>query len=283
MPTFDTPTPISVTISLPLVAGDVRITAGERHDTVVLVRPTDSSSSADVKAAEETRVEYSDGRLTVAARKRWTQWTPFAEGESVDVEVELPAGSHVHCSAGMGDVSGDGRLGECRVRAGAGNVRLDETGPLHLTTGAGSVTVGRVVGPAEVTGSGDIRIREIDGPAVVKNLNGDTWLGTVTGDLRCKAANGNITADRALSTVSAKSANGDVRILEVTRGAVDLGTANGELEVGVADGTAALLDVRTQFGTVRNSLTASDGPEPTDQAVEVRARSSYGDIVIRRS
>jgi hypothetical protein len=30
-------------------------------------------------------------------------------------------------------------------------------------------------------------------------------------------------------------------------------------------------------------LTASDGPEPSDQTVEVRARTSYGDIVIRRS
>jgi DUF4097 and DUF4098 domain-containing protein YvlB len=145
------------------------------------------------------------------------------------------------------------------------------------------VTVDRVRGRAEVTGSGQVRIGEIDGPAVIKNLNGVTWVGEVKGDLRCNAANGDIMVDRALGAVTAKTANGAVRIGEVVRGSVELGTAYGELEVGIREGTAALLDVRSQFGSVRNSLTASDGPQPSDQRVEVRARTSFGDIVIRRS
>jgi DUF4097 and DUF4098 domain-containing protein YvlB len=128
-----------------------------------------------------------------------------------------------------------------------------------------------------------MRIREIDGPAVIKNLNGVTWVGEVKGDVRCNAANGDITIDRALGAVDAKTANGAVRIGEVVRGSVELGTAYGELEVGVREGTAARLDVRSQFGNVRNLLTASDGPQPSDQRVEVRARTSFGDIVIRRS
>jgi hypothetical protein len=40
--------------------------------------------------------------------------------------------------------------------------------------------------------------------------------------------------------------------------------------------------VSTQFGRVHNHLDAADGPEPADETVEVRARTSYGDIVIRR-
>jgi DUF4097 and DUF4098 domain-containing protein YvlB len=145
------------------------------------------------------------------------------------------------------------------------------------------VTVDRIAGRAEITGSGQVRIRQIDGGAVIKNLNGVTWIGDIKGDLRCNAANGDITIDRALSAVMAKTANGAVRIGEVMRGSVELGTAYGELEVGIREGTAALLDVRSQFGSVRNLLTASDGPEPSDQRVEVRARTSFGDIVIRRS
>jgi DUF4097 and DUF4098 domain-containing protein YvlB len=145
------------------------------------------------------------------------------------------------------------------------------------------VTVDRVGGRGEITGSGQVSIREIDGPAVIKNLNGVTWIGEVKGDLRCNAANGDITVDRALGAVAAKTANGAVRIGEVVRGSVELGTAYGELEVGIREGTAALLDVRSQFGSVHNSLTASDGPQPTDSTVEVRARTSFGDIVIRRS
>jgi DUF4097 and DUF4098 domain-containing protein YvlB len=128
-----------------------------------------------------------------------------------------------------------------------------------------------------------VSIREIDGSAVIKNLNGVTWIGEVRGDLRCNAANGDVTVDRALGAVTAKTANGSVRIGEVVSGTVELTTAYGELEVGVQEGTAALLDVRSQFGSVRNSLTASNGPAPSDQTVELRARTSFGDIVIRRS
>ena len=49
MPTFATPQPIHV--SLELAAGAVRISASERTDTVVEVRPRDPASAADVQAA----------------------------------------------------------------------------------------------------------------------------------------------------------------------------------------------------------------------------------------
>jgi DUF4097 and DUF4098 domain-containing protein YvlB len=281
MPTYETLEPISVTIAL--VVGDLRITASNRRDTVVLVSPNDASKESDVRAAEQTRVEYSEGRLLIRAPKSWRHYSPFGGHESIDVAIELPAGSRVEAEAAVGDIRCDGRLGECRFTTGVGNIRLDETGPVHLSTSAGSVTVDRIGGRAEITGSGQVRIGEVDGPAVIKNVNGVTWVGEVKGDLRCNAANGDITIDRALGAVAAKTANGAVRIGEVVRGSVELVTAYGELEVGIREGTAALLDVRSQFGSVRNSLTASDGPQTSDQTVEVRARTSFGDIVIRRS
>jgi DUF4097 and DUF4098 domain-containing protein YvlB len=281
MPEFETPEPISVTIAV--VVADIRITATDRKDTVVVVTPNDATKPGDVKAAEQTRVEYSQGRLLIKTPKSWRHYSPFGGAESIDVAIELPSGSRVEGEVALGDVSSDGRLGECTFTTSAGNLRLDETGPLRVSTAAGTVTVDRVRGRAEVTGSGQVRIGEIDGPAVIKNLNGVTWVGEVKGDLRCNAANGDIMVGRALGAVIAKTANGAVRIGEVVRGSVELGTAYGELEVGIREGTAALLDIRSQFGSVRNSLTASDGPQPSDQRVEVRARTSFGDIVIRRS
>ena len=281
MPTFDTPEPISVTIAM--LVGDLRITASDRSDTVVTVSPTDTSKESDLKAAEQTRVEFAEGRLLIKAPKSWRQYSPFGGRESIDVSIQLPAGSRVEAEAAVADFRCDGRLGACRFTTSVGNIRLDETGPLHLSTSVGNLTVDRVAGRAEVTGSGQVRVGEIDGSAVIKNLNGVTWVGEVKGDLRCNAANGDITVDRALGSVAAKTANGAVRIGDVVRGTVELETAYGELEVGIREGTAALLDVRSQFGSVRNSLTASDGPQPSDQKVELRARTSFGDIVIRRS
>ena len=127
-----------------------------------------------------------------------------------------------------------------------------------------------------------MRIGEIDGSAVIKNSNGDTWVGAVAGDLRVNAANGDIAVDRAHAGVVAKTANGDIRLGEVARGSVVLETRLGELEVGIREGTAAWLDVRTAAGKVRNALDAADGSRAVDETVEVRARTSVGDIVIRR-
>ena len=177
-----------------------------------------------------------------------------------------------------------GRLGDCRIKTTAGNVDLDETGPLDLHTGAGAVTVGKVGGDAEVTtGTGRIRLGEIDGSAVIKNSNGDTRIDAVTGNLRMNASNGDLTVGRADGNVTGKSANGEIRLGQVSSGTVEVKTSNGEIEIGVQAGTAARLDLFTSFGHVRNHMDSADSPEPTDSVVEVSARTSYGDIVIRRA
>jgi len=280
MTRFDTPDPISAVISL--VAGDVRVIAGDRTDTVVEVRPSDGSNAMDVKAAEQTRVEFSHGRLLLKAPK-WRKYSLFGGGGSIDVAIELPTDSRVDGDIAMGDFRSEGRLGECRFKSSTGHIWLGRTGPLQVTTSAGDVTVEEASGHAEITGCGDVRIRALGGSAVIKNLNGSSWVGNVTGDLRCNAANGDISVDRAQATVVAKTANGSVRIGQVERGCVVLETAFGQLEVGIRAGTAALLDVASKFGRVRNSLDASGSPEPTEQTVELRARTSYGDIVIHRA
>jgi DUF4097 and DUF4098 domain-containing protein YvlB len=127
-----------------------------------------------------------------------------------------------------------------------------------------------------------VRLRELDSSAVIKNSNGDTWIGTAGGDLRVKAANGNIAVDESRASVGAKSANGDVRLGDVVRGSVVLETQLGDLEVGIREGTAAWLDVRANAGRVHNALESGEAPDSPAEAVEVRARTSAGDVVIRR-
>jgi DUF4097 and DUF4098 domain-containing protein YvlB len=282
MPTFDTPEPISVTVEFGV--GDLQIVASDRTDTTVEVRPSDPAKNADVTAAEQTRVEYASGRLLIKAPKNWRQFTWRGGGESVDVQVELPAGSQLRGETGVAALRSRGRLGECRYKTGIGDIQLDQAGAVQLRTGVGDITVEQAGGDAELTtGSGSLRIDGIDGTAVVKNSNGDTWIGRVTGDLRVNAANGRISVDQASATVAAKSANGDVRLGEVAHGAVLAQTAFGKVEIGIRDGAAAWLDLNTRYGTVRNDLDAAERPGPGEDAVEVRARTSFGDITIRRS
>lgn len=282
MPTFDTPQPISVSVELGV--GDIRIDASDRSDTAVEVGPSDPTKKGDVAAAEQTRIEYANGHLLVKGPSGWRQWMPHRGRESVDIEIGLPAGSRVQVEAGVAAVRSSGRLGECRCRAGVGDVQLEEVGPVELKTGFGDVTVERVVGRAQVvTGSGAVRIGRVDGPAIVKNSNGDTSIGEVSGDARVSAANGTITVDRAHEGVVAKTANGSVRLGEVARGAAVAQSAAGDLEIGVRDGVAAWLELHTRFGHVQNDLDVSETPASSEDTVEVHATTSYGDIAVHRS
>jgi hypothetical protein len=282
MPTFDTPEPISVTVELGV--GDLRIVASDRTDTLVEVRPSDAAKKADVAAAEQTRVEYDGGRLLIKAPRGWRQYTFRGGGESIDVQVELPAGSHLRGETGVAPLRCSGRLGECRYKTGVGDIRLDQAGAVQLRTGVGDITVEGADGDAELTtGSGSLRIDRVGGAAVVKNSNGDIWIGEVAGDLRVNAGNGRISVEQARETVAARSANGDVRLGEVAHGAVLAQTAFGKVEIGIRDGVAAWLDLNTRFGNVNNDLDASGRPGQGEDAVEVRARTAFGDITVHRS
>jgi len=292
MPTFGTPAPISV--SLELGVGSAEIVASDREDTVVEVRPTNPARKVDLGAAEQTRVSYSDGTLTVKAPKNWRHLV-WSEGGSVDVKIELPSGSKLRGEAALGELrvigpSGPalvrvgGLLGECTLKVGAGDIQVSQAGPLQLRTGAGDITVEQAVGQSDMTtGSGTVRVSRADGAAVIKNSNGDVWVGEAGAGLRVTTANGNVSVGLARSDVEAKTANGSVQIDEVMGGMVHAQTAMGNVEVGVRRGVAALLDLETSWGKVLNGLDASGAPQPGQPSVEVRARTGFGDIRVFRA
>jgi hypothetical protein len=280
MPSFETTGPITATIDV--VVGDVRIRAGDYGAVRVDVVPTDASNQEDVKAAEGTRVEYADEQLLVKAPKH-RSWRPRTAGGSIDLTVELPAGSSVRGTGQMADFACDGPLADCRIKTGLGRIVVYEAGTPNLKSGIGDVTVERASGHADINvGSGDVRAGDLGATAVIKNSNGDTWVGAAEGDLRINAANGDIAVDRAAATVVAKSSNGDVRLGRAARGSVVLETGLGDVEVGIPEGTAAWLDVRASAGQVQNDLDAATAPEPGADSVEVRARTSVGTILVRR-
>jgi hypothetical protein len=280
MPTFQTSEPISAVIEL--VVGDVRVTAGDRPDTVVEVRPSDGARRADVSAAEQTRVEFSNGRLLVKATGRWRSWSPFGYGGSVDVNVELPSGSRVTGASPLGTFRCTGALGDCRIKT-AGEIHVEQAGAVKLITGLGDINLGRAIGDAElITATGDVHAEAIDGTAVIKNSNGDTRVDLITGELNVKAANGDVAIGRSDASIVAKTANGDIRVGAAERGSVVAETGVGGVEIAIPEGIAAWLDLHTGFGQLHNRLDAAEAPQPGDDTVEVRARTGYGDITIRR-
>ncbi|GAA2383465.1 hypothetical protein Cme02nite_70440 [Catellatospora methionotrophica] len=296
MPTFDTPEPIAVSLSV--VAADVRIVAADRTDTVVEVRAANNSTRS-ARLVEQTRVEYADGRLLVKTPKHLG--TLFGRTGSIDVEIHLPAGSTLDGDTGLGDLHADGRLGDCRFSSGYGRLHFAQTANLRASTGAGEISAEQVLGDAELsTGAGRTRVGHIAGNAVIKSSTGGCEVGTITGtgringadgpivvgraaaELTAKTANGDVRVDRAEAGLTAKTAFGDIRVGAAVRGTHVLETSAGRIDVGIPEGTAAWLDLRST-STVRNSLDTVPGPEEADERVEVRARTSWGDITIHRA
>jgi DUF4097 and DUF4098 domain-containing protein YvlB len=172
MQTFTTPHPISAVLDIP--AGRVQFIAADRVDTTVEILPADASKSRDVKVAQQTTVEYRDGvlRVDTAAKHQF-----LGASGSIEVTIQLPAGSRVEAKAASAEFRAVGRLGDVAVTGAHGSVKLDEAASARVAAIDGDVSVGRIGGPAEIsTQKGDIHIAEASSGAVVLR----TRLGDVT-------------------------------------------------------------------------------------------------------
>ncbi|MEU0570451.1 DUF4097 family beta strand repeat-containing protein [Nonomuraea sp. NPDC005983] len=179
MQKFDTPAPISAVLHIP--AGRVRFIAADRADTAVEVLPANASKGRDVKAAEQTTVAYADGVLRIETAAAKNQY--FGPSGSIEVTVELPAGSGIEARAESAELRTAGRLGDVAFEGAYSRITIDEAASVRLTALDGDVEVGRLGGPAQIsTARGDIRIAEATGGTVV--------LRTQSGDISIAAAGG---------------------------------------------------------------------------------------------
>jgi DUF4097 and DUF4098 domain-containing protein YvlB len=282
MTTFPTTDPVRARVDIEM--GDIRVVAGAAGETVVDVVPTDPSSEKDRRAADATRVTCSDDRLEVIGPRRNALIGPSRKSGSIQVSIALPAGSALEARTSMGSIVTDGALGEVSAKTSMGDVQLQDATSADLKSGFGDVTARHVAGDVRCsTGSGAISIDRVDGMALVKNSNGDTWLGVGGSTTRVKSANGDITVERAPGDVMATTALGNVSVGSAERGALMLRTSAGRIGLGIPHGTAARLDLRTGYGTVRNELESSDGPVAGDRTVDVDAQTSAGDIDVVRA
>jgi DUF4097 and DUF4098 domain-containing protein YvlB len=261
MPTFDTPEPIAVRIDA--TAGSIRLVATDRDDTVVQVRAHDESRAADVRAAEQTRVECYNGKLTVSAARRGFALLRGA----VDIDIALPSRCRLEASVASADVHAQGGFADCKIAAASGDVDLDVIeGNLNATTASGAVAVHAVGGNASVaTASGNATIGELDGDLVFKAASGDLSIAQLSGGLRARTASGSVTVASAV------------------RGAVSAFTSSGEVGVGVVEGTAAQLDLMSGSGAVTNLLESAAGPAEGDDTLLIHVRTGSGDIDIHRA
>ncbi|MEV1084876.1 DUF4097 family beta strand repeat-containing protein [Streptomyces sp. NPDC050211] len=217
MKQYATSAPISVVLDIP--AGHIRLVAADRTDTTVEVLPANAAKSRDIKAAEQTEVSYGDGVLrieTAAAKNR-----VLGPSGSLEVTIQLPAGSRIEAKAADAEFRSAGRLGDVTFEGAHGTVKLDEAASARLTLQAGDIFLGRLGGPGEIsTHKGDLHIAEaVHGTVTLTTQSGDITVGaarTTSATLNAHSAHGRI--DNALRntdgaaglTLHATTQHGDI-------------------------------------------------------------------------
>lgn len=262
MPTFVTPEPI--TASVEVVSGSVHIVATDRDETVVHVSPRDPNRASDVRIAEGARVAFRNGMLTVSAGQRFIS---FGRGGSVIIDIELPSRSRLEVSSASASLRADGEYGDCRLATASGDAGIESvTGSIKADSASGRLTVDLLAGEATIS-----------------TASGDATIGELTGDVKFRAASGSLSLKRLHGTVNAQTASGDVVIAGAVKGAVSVQSGSGETQIGIPEGTAARLDLRTHSGEVRNTLQSADGPTDSDETLTVSVKTGSGDIVVQRA
>ncbi|GAB4061566.1 DUF4097 family beta strand repeat-containing protein [Catellatospora paridis] len=179
MQKFDTPAAISAVLDIP--AGRIQFIAADRADTTVEVLPANPAKSRDVQLAAQTTVAFADGVLRIH--------TPDTAGRlvgptgSLEITVQLPAGSRIEAKTASSELRGVGRLGDVAFEGAYRQIKIDEAASVRLTAIDGDVEIGRLNGPAEIsTARGDIRITEaVRGTVVLRTQSGDISVTAAAG------------------------------------------------------------------------------------------------------
>jgi DUF4097 and DUF4098 domain-containing protein YvlB len=126
-------------------------------------------------------------------------------------------------------------------------------------------------------------VQTIKGSATIASASGSASIGELTGDVKFQSASGGLSVGRLHGDVDMQAASGGITVATAVKGHVSVQNSSGDIELGIAEGTAARLDVQTRSGEISNALDASDGPVDGDETLAVHVRTRSGDITVRRA
>ena len=261
MHTFNTPGPIDLRVEL--WQGEVSVVADDTDTTTVELTPLRNDAAAR-DAVENARVEQRGNEVVVLMPK--AKGGLFRGRAEVRADIHVPAGSNASIETASADIETNGQLGNLRAASGSGDVSIDVSANLEVRTG-----------------SGDIRVTTVHGSCTIKCGSADVRVDTVTGSFRAKTGSGDIMLVQAGHTVDAMAGSGDMLLKRIEQGNVKVKTGTGDVQIGVADGTAAYLDIMTVTGDVTSDLDAAEAPSAGERMVDINVQSGSGDVVLQRS
>ena len=187
-------------------------------------------------------------------------------GSGVDVTVRLPEGALADLETVSGSVGADGHLGAVTVRTTSGDISLGPVdGDFVSHSTSGDITVGPVVGDADIsTTSGSVRCGAVSRAAQVKTASGDVVVESAGHRLIAETTSGDVTVDQLADGCEMKTTSGDLRIRRLLAGKAELKTISGDVTIGVARGTAVMIDAESLSGSLSSEIELyPDEPSPT--------------------
>jgi len=247
--TFHTPLPLELEVGIP--SGDIEIETTEGEESNVTV-------DGDERLLEEVEIRHDGDRIVVAYRgkgKFGFSLSPFSLvfGSELRVRASLPHGAGVMVKTASADADLAGHFGPLGINSVSGDVRLrGEAGAANLKT--------------------------VSGDADIDRVDGDLSAQTVSGDLRIGPVGG---------SADAKTVSGDIRFQSVTAGDVRFASVSGDIEIGIAQGSAVDIDAGSTSGDLSSEVPLAsepvqgeDEPAPT---VVLRGRTVSGDVKVFRA
>jgi hypothetical protein len=250
--TFESSGAVQAHVEVP--AGSVDVDPST--DGLVLVR----LESDSVELLESATVTMTDNRLEIRVRARH-----FLSGVGGEVRctVSLPEGSSLSYRTGSADLRCPIPLAEFDGK-----------------TASGEVTIGDVRADASLTSaSGDFHCGDVGGRLAVKTASGDITVGRVGAEIQVSMASGDIDIVEAAQSMSVSTASGDVRVRCARSGRLKANSASGDIDIGVAPGVGAYLDVTSVSGDMECSLPVR-AERPGAAQLEIICRTVSGDVRI---
>jgi DUF4097 and DUF4098 domain-containing protein YvlB len=247
---FHTPLPLELEVGIPSGQIEVETTEGEESNITV---------DGDDRVLEEVEIRQDGNRLVVAYRgkgKFGFSLSPFTLvfGSELRVRATVPHTAGVKVKTASADTRLDGRFG---------------------ALGVNSV-------------SGDVRLRgEVGGPANLKTVSGDADLDRVEGDLSAHTVSGDLRVGPIAGSTDLKTVSGDIRLQTVTAGDVRFTSVSGDIEIGIAQGSAVDVDAGSTSGDLSSEVPLASEPTPGEgeagPTVVLRGRTVSGDVKVFRA
>lgn len=207
-------------LEVDLYAGDITVKAWPQNSVRVVADP-----------GSRGRIEIERSPTTLGIHTSGRRGPP----PSADLELTVPAWMALDLSAVYGDITIAGARGAITAETVQGDVSAEG--------GEGLISVKSVQGGVALTGA--------KGRIEANSVNADVEVTRCSGEISAESVNGDVTLRETEATaLSATSVNGDLEYQGPIRsgGRYLLSTHNGDITLGVAEGTSAAVSVSTFNG-----------------------------------